>query len=99
MRDEAGQSYVIIAVVIIFVLIFGAVYLISKLKLQENEGIAPTGGVINCEIDQDCDDQSDCTLDSCESEVCSNTDILLCYNGDNCCPKNCNSANDNDCLN
>lgn len=66
---------------------------------QENVKEVKEKSRTNCEIDEDCNDNSACTVDSCNSGICINANIVLCYNGDDCCPEKCNSGNDNDCLN
>jgi hypothetical protein len=52
----------------------------------------------NCQAKEDCEDNDNCTLESCTGGVCISTEVLLCYNNDGCCPEGCNSRNDNDCL-
>ncbi|MCW1297029.1 MAG: hypothetical protein OH319_05095 [Candidatus Parvarchaeota archaeon] len=56
-----------------------------------------------CTSDLDCVDNNACTLDVCNYPntciaSCSNIPITTCANGDGCCPVNCNSLSDNDCL-
>lgn len=53
---------------------------------------------ISCLIDDDCDDGNSCTIDYCAKEKCSNTQVVLCYQNDGCCPKGCLPGNDNDCV-
>ena len=102
MKDKIGNSYVIIGVVVIFVLIFGGIFLVSNLKPikteSESDVEANKREVVSCDVKEDCDDGSECTIDSCIENECLNTEVTLCYNNDGCCPVNCNSGNDNDCL-
>jgi len=124
MKNKKGEAYVLIAVVVIFLLIIGGIFLVTNLEardsnVEEESQVSGTESqdssasekgsereqemeeevIFNCKIDQDCEDSSDCTIDSCTGGVCLSTDVVLCYNGDGCCPQSCNSANDNDCLN
>ncbi len=49
----------------------------------------------------DCNDNNICTIDFCSdysTPSCRNNPITGCINDDGCCPDNCNSDNDNDCL-
>ena len=55
-----------------------------------------------CFNDSDCDDSDSCTTDSCSnpgtcSASCSNLSVG-CIDGDGCCPIECDSASDNDCV-
>src|SRR5262249_54152350 len=48
-----------------------------------------------------CDDNNGCTMGTtCTNGVCGNpqSQINMCIAGDNCCPANCNFAQDPDCL-
>jgi hypothetical protein len=93
------RIYVTFAIALIFLLIFGTVYFISKLSIRNEQGfIVQEKEVINCNYKNYCDDSNFCTIDLCNNAKCSNTQIVLCYNNDNCCPGQCNSGNDNDCL-
>lgn len=53
--------------------------------------------LLQCDSDEVCDDLNNCTIDTCRENFCFNTDVILCYQNDGCCPKGCNSENDNDC--
>ena len=55
-----------------------------------------------CGNDGDCSDGDNCTTDTCSNAgtctaSCSNTDIVVCVDGDGCCPAGCNVATDSDC--
>jgi subtilisin family serine protease len=53
--------------------------------------------VENYECERFCDDMNSCTIDSCNNNECSRTNILSCNNNDGCCLEICNFTNDNDC--
>jgi hypothetical protein len=99
MGVKQEKLYIVIAFVLLFLLMFGTVFVISKLSIKNEQSfIVQEKQVVNCNSKNDCDDANSCTIDLCESTKCSNTPIVLCYNNDNCCPGQCNSGNDNDCL-
>ncbi len=57
-----------------------------------------------CNIDRNCDDHNNCTVDQClrtaylnNKSVCFNAPITRCKNGDGCCPGGCSYYNDTDC--
>ena len=54
--------------------------------------------VPECIINSDCNDSDSCTKDICSGGLCSNPQITTCENNDGCCPTNCTSINDNDCV-
>lgn len=107
-KNKKANIYIIIGVVVIFVLIFGGVFLFSNLKKmkinsekekENSENLEKQEQVsMNCQVKQDCDDNDACTLESCTQGICTTSEVTLCYNSDGCCPENCNSGNDNDCL-
>ncbi len=96
--------YILIGVVVLFILVIGGILLVSNFSSvnansQESQNPETQEEVtMGCEMNEDCDDNDKCTIESCTGKVCIITDVLLCYNNDGCCPNNCNSANDNDCL-
>jgi len=99
MSSKQETLYVVVAFVILFLLMFGTIYFISKLSIKKEQGfIVQEKQVLNCNSKNDCNDKNSCTIDECYNSECSNTQIVLCYNNDNCCPKECDSWNDNDCL-
>lgn len=105
MSEEKTSSYIIVGVIVIFILFIAGFLLISTLKIKEikaeeeeinnsqEQDISE-----NCKVNEDCNDDDACTIESCTGGVCITGDVVLCYNNDGCCPVNCNSANDNDCL-
>jgi hypothetical protein len=99
MGTRGEKSYIIIAFIIILLLIFGTIFVIGKISIKKEQGfIIQEKEVFNCTSKNDCDDKNLCTIDLCNNEECSNTQITLCYNNDNCCPGKCDAGNDNDCL-
>jgi hypothetical protein len=52
-----------------------------------------------CTTSLDCDDEIDCTKDTCSGKpkICENTPITECKNNDGCCLPDCNFFVDNDC--
>jgi hypothetical protein len=45
-----------------------------------------------------CDDGDACTSgDACQSGLCAGPAIVICVNGDGCCPTGCTTAMDDDC--
>ncbi len=103
MKNKKANSYVIIGVIVLFILLIGGIFLIYNLKpveaeIENNENKSQKSSDFNCKVDEDCEDGNKCTLETCTGGVCIISDVALCYDNDGCCPKNCNSANDNDCL-
>jgi hypothetical protein len=99
MKLKKEKVYVTFAFVLAFLLMLGTVFFISKLSITREHGfIIQEKEVLNCSSKNDCNDKDLCTIDLCKDSECSNTQIVLCYNNDNCCPDQCNSGNDNDCL-
>lgn len=104
MKNKKANVYVIISVVVIFILILGGFFLFYTLKKshensKENQNPEIQEKVImNCEVNEDCKDGNPCIINSCSEKKCVKSEVLLCYNNDGCCPENCNSGNDNDCL-
>jgi hypothetical protein len=99
MNLKQERLYIILAFILIFLLIFGTVLVISKLSIKKEQGfVIQEREVVNCTSKDDCNDQNLCTIDLCDNKLCSNTQVTLCYNNDDCCPGKCNPSNDNDCL-
>lgn len=112
MNNKRGGASIIIGVVIIFLLIFGGIYIALNLNpteveadseiLEEEEKIGIKKVVeedlVQCSEDSECEDQDGCTINYCNEGNCRSNPATLCYNNDNCCPAGCNSKNDNDCL-
>lgn len=99
MISKQEKIYLTFGFVLIFLLMFGTVYFISKVSIKNEQNfIIQERETISCNTKNDCDDNNLCTIDSCYEQKCSNTQIILCYNNDNCCPNQCTSSNDNDCL-
>lgn len=99
MISKQEKIYVTFGFILLFLLMFGTVYFISKLSIRNEQNfIIQEKEVINCNTKNDCDDGNSCTIDSCQNGKCFNTQIVLCYNNDNCCPSSCTSFNDEDCL-
>lgn len=95
MNKKAGVPAIVFTV-ILFIIVIGILFLIKKPINQET----PTQTIDNgkaCVSDVDCFDGQACTLDSCIDGFCKYNQVVMCYNGDGCCPENCNQANDNDC--
>lgn len=85
----------IIVILIVFLAIF---FLSKKLGFGEEDSYAYQEEQAKaCEIDEDCIDDKNCTIDSCSFNFCSNVEIILCYSNDGCCPPGCNTNTDNDC--
>ncbi|MCD4740777.1 BNR-4 repeat-containing protein [archaeon] len=71
----------------------------------DNDMCCPTGctgqdndcPLLECSIDENCDDQQPCTIDKCTQGYCYHTNITSCANNDGCCPFNCVYADDDDC--
>jgi cysteine-rich repeat protein len=64
--------------------------------------IAITTGAGKCPTLADCNDNNACTTDTLLSAgtcmaSCNHTPIIMCVNGDGCCPSGCNALNDNNC--
>ncbi|MDP2973486.1 MAG: dockerin type I domain-containing protein [Candidatus Diapherotrites archaeon] len=53
-----------------------------------------------CRSDSECNDQDECTMDSCSGtpKKCSNAEITDCKDGDGCCPITCRGETDSDCI-
>ncbi len=65
-------------------------------------GLEKCDGNGNCNtgiMPPNCDDHDICTIDTCDDsgDMCVNTLITACINGDGCCPQSCSFENDNDC--
>lgn len=56
-------------------------------------------GLNQCNSSAQCDDNNQCTVDSCEGipRKCYNVEILTCFDNDDCCPEKCYYENDFDC--
>jgi len=55
--------------------------------------------IINTTLKEDCNDQTSCTIDSCDdTEGCSTVDITTCGDDDGCCLPACSSSDDNNCI-
>jgi hypothetical protein len=114
MKNKKAGASIIIGVVIIFLLIFGGVYLVLNInpvkansenteeipEEEEKIGIEKVIEVdlVQCSEDIECEDEDECTINHCNEGICMLNQATLCYNNDNCCPEGCNSKNDNDCL-
>jgi uncharacterized protein YpmB len=106
MKNKRGNVYLAIGIVVIIILILGGIFLIYNLKKasedleksKTSEREIQEKVILKCEIDQDCEDGNSCTINSCSGKKCIENEVLLCYNNDDCCPYNCDSSNDNDCL-
>ena len=105
-KNKRGNVYVVIVIVIIFILLAGGAFLVYKLKKasekleksENSEGEIQEKVIMKCEVDGDCEDGDACTINSCSGKKCIESEVLLCYNNDGCCPYNCGGSNDNDCL-
>jgi len=56
-----------------------------------------SGGCFEC-VQDSCDDDNVCTVDSCGGNSCLYTVITSCGVDGGCCPAGCNANNDGDCL-
>ena len=55
---------------------------------------------LECNVDIDCDDQIDSTIDTCMTSInkCIHTTILSCTDDDGYCPSFCSRYSDSDCV-
>lgn len=93
------KSFFVISVIIL-VLIFSILFFAfgsAKYDKEKNDSVKIIEESTSCSEDYDCDDGNAYTIDYCYSEQCSNTEVVLCYQNDGCCPKSCTPANDGDC--
>jgi hypothetical protein len=75
---------------------FNHIYGYGRIDAKTTWEAALTYG--QCSSDGECDDGDSCTNHSCVNEQCSYETITSCTDDDGCCPSNCTSANDNDCI-
>lgn len=89
---------------VIFILLIVAVFGFSKISGDVNNDSSEEDSngdnyenVKTCLEDLDCQDDNDCVINTCRDGFCAETNVLLCYQNDGCCPSGCTPKNDNDC--
>ncbi len=98
MKDKGLLIFVVGVFLFLVICSFFVFALFDLQKSDEKFYIENNSGKISCENDLSCDDGNSCTLDYCnEMNNCVNSDVVLCYHNDGCCPNGCTPENDNDC--
>lgn len=89
------KIFLILGLIILGILFFSIFVFANLNKNYFNENIK--SNYSSCENDFNCEDGNSCTIDYCHNKECCNTEIVLCYQDDGCCPSGCTAKNDNDC--
>ena len=97
-----GRGSLLIFTCVFFILLIGVIFSVSKISGDVEDRNIEEGGKNQtvqktCVHDLDCQDSDACIINSCRDGFCAETNVILCYQNDGCCPQGCTEQNDNDC--
>ena len=94
--NKTNIFFIVFLIAVLLIIVF-AILSMDKDIVSGEESQEEDLDVQSCDSDMDCSDKNECTIDVCNSNVCSFVGVKLCYQKDGCGPSGCNPNNDNDC--